>query len=292
MIPPRKHYQEKHLTYPTPSGLEVDLTPAAWHQNSGLRYENEQQLNLNSRASSYSSSYAGTVNGNEQILEHQLRRNQTMPNHLSPDTSSFRNNHPHNGNENDNPYNRAPFANMTTNGSPNLPNRDGQPTETNHVHQILASCTGQNPTSSDPSPERRGWSHVDDRQLPPKEVSPYTIEETYVLFILCCNPSVPLSTDSGELRKGFNSPPKSDGKTFKTFTLFELIRKLELKELKTWAQLAIELGVEPPVLEKGQSAQKVQQYAVRLKVSLCLNFSLIGFLSLSLEFLLVQLVGR
>jgi hypothetical protein len=27
------------------------------------------------------------------------------------------------------------------------------------------------------------------------------------------------------------------------------------------------LGVEPPALEKGQSAQKVQQYAVRVKVS-------------------------
>jgi hypothetical protein len=54
---------------------------------------------------------------------------------------------------------------------------------------------------------------------------------------------------------------------FSTFTLFELIQKLELKEIKTWAQLAIVLGVEPPALDKGQSAQKVQQYAVRLKVS-------------------------
>jgi hypothetical protein len=49
--------------------------------------------------------------------------------------------------------------------------------------------------------------------------------------------------------------------------LFELIQKLERKELKTWAMVALELGVEPPALEKGQSAQKVQQYAVRVKVS-------------------------
>ncbi|KAH8593669.1 ARS binding protein 2-domain-containing protein [Bisporella sp. PMI_857] len=80
-----------------------------------------------------------------------------------------------------------------------------------------------------------------------------------------CNPTVALDTDTAELRKIFRLPPKSDGKTFNTFTLFELIRKLEYKEIKTWAQLAIDLGVEPPALDKGQSAQKVQQYAVRLK---------------------------
>lgn len=74
------------------------------------------------------------------------------------------------------------------------------------------------------------------------------------------------NTDSAELRRIFRAPPKSDGKSFSTFTLFQLIRKLENKEIKTWAQLAIDLGVEPPALEKGQSAQKVQQYAVRLKV--------------------------
>ncbi|RAL66312.1 hypothetical protein DID88_005982 [Monilinia fructigena] len=84
-------------------------------------------------------------------------------------------------------------------------------------------------------------------------------------FIMYCNPAVASGTDSAELRKIFRAPPKSDNKSFSTFTLFELIRKLENKEIKTWAQLAIDLGVEPPALEKGQSAQKVQQYAVRLK---------------------------
>jgi hypothetical protein len=49
--------------------------------------------------------------------------------------------------------------------------------------------------------------------------------------------------------------------------LFQLIGKLEQKEIKTWAQLALDLGVEAPSAEKGHSAQKVQQYAVRLKVS-------------------------
>lgn len=107
----------------------------------------------------------------------------------------------------------------------------------------------------------------DQRSLPSQAVTDDTFDEAYVNFILYCNPSIPLETDTAELRRTFRSPPKSDGKSFNTFGLFELIRKLEFKEIKTWAQLAIDLGVEPPAFEKGQSAQKVQQYAVRLKVS-------------------------
>lgn len=207
-----------------------------------------------------------------------------MPDHLNPDTSSFRVSHTQNGNENfsDSLYSRAPFANMTASGSPNFTNGSGQSAAGNsHENQAVASGIAQHtsrqifdpeevhsqPTNLNPVPDARVIPHRDDRQLPPRDVTLDTIEEAYVSFVMYCNPSVPLSTDSGELRRGFNSPPKSDGKTFQTFTLFELIRKLEMKALKTWAQLAIELGVEPPVLEKGQSAQKVQQYAVRLKVS-------------------------
>ncbi|RFU32653.1 hypothetical protein B7463_g3670, partial [Scytalidium lignicola] len=103
------------------------------------------------------------------------------------------------------------------------------------------------------------------RTLPSRNVTNETIDDTYVNFIFYCNPTIPMDTDTSELRKTFRSPPRSDGKLFSTFTLFELIRKLELKEIKTWAQLAIDLGVEPPAYDKGQSAQKVQQYAVRLK---------------------------
>jgi hypothetical protein len=105
------------------------------------------------------------------------------------------------------------------------------------------------------------------RSLPSPNITNATIDDAYVAFIFYCNPAIPLDTDASELRIGFRAPPKSDGKQFSIFTLFELIRKLELKELKTWVQLALELGVEPPALGKGQSAQKVQQYAVRLKVS-------------------------
>jgi hypothetical protein len=107
-----------------------------------------------------------------------------------------------------------------------------------------------------------------DRSLPSRDVNDANIDNAYVAFILYCNPSVPLTTDTSELRRGFRAPPKSDGKSFSTFTLLELIRKFENKEIRTWTSLAIQLGVEPPMMAKNQSAQKVQQYAVRLKVRL------------------------
>ncbi|KAJ9193936.1 hypothetical protein DTO027B5_5529 [Paecilomyces variotii] len=103
------------------------------------------------------------------------------------------------------------------------------------------------------------------RLLPSPEFSDQTMDDAYIAFILYCNPSVPSSVDTSELRRVFRSPPRSDGKSFSVFTLWELIVKLDKKELKTWIQLATELGVEPPSAEKKQSTQKVQQYAVRLK---------------------------
>lgn len=107
---------------------------------------------------------------------------------------------------------------------------------------------------------------AESRVLPARNITDASIDDAYVLFIFYCNPNVPSSVDTSELRKTFRCPPRSDGKSFSVFTLFELIRKLDNRELKTWIQLAIELGVEPPSVEKKQSTQKVQQYAVRLKV--------------------------
>ncbi|KAK3906462.1 ARS binding protein 2-domain-containing protein [Staphylotrichum tortipilum] len=103
------------------------------------------------------------------------------------------------------------------------------------------------------------------RALPDRTVDGTSIEDAFVAFILACNPGVPPDTDTAALRDAFRTPPKSGGKSFSTFTLFELIKKLETKELKTWAELALKLGVEPPDQEKGQSSQRIQQYAVRLK---------------------------
>ncbi|RYO92398.1 hypothetical protein DL766_000368 [Monosporascus sp. MC13-8B] len=101
--------------------------------------------------------------------------------------------------------------------------------------------------------------------LPSRFVTSATIEDAYVSFILYCNPAVPPDTDTTTLREAFRTPPKSGGKSFSTFTLFQLIKQLGDKEIKTWAELALKLGVEPPDQDKGESSQKIQQYAVRLK---------------------------
>ncbi|KAE8152428.1 ARS binding protein 2-domain-containing protein [Aspergillus avenaceus] len=117
-----------------------------------------------------------------------------------------------------------------------------------------------------PRPQpRESLDQAESRVLPARDITDATIDDAYVMFIFYCNPNVPPSVDTSELRKTFRCPPRSDGKSFSIFTLWELIRKLDSKELKTWISLATELGVEPPDLEQGQSTQKVQQYAVRLK---------------------------
>ena len=105
------------------------------------------------------------------------------------------------------------------------------------------------------------------RALPSPDIDSSSIDDAYVQFIFYCNPSIPLSTDASDLKRGFRSMPKTDGNQFDTFVLFGLIKKLEAKEIETWSQLVTELGVEPPDTTKNQSAQKVQQFAVRLKVS-------------------------
>lgn len=121
-----------------------------------------------------------------------------------------------------------------------------------------------------------------DRVLPSIEITDDSIDQAYVDFILYCNPSVPADTDTTELKKNFRAPPQSDSKKFSPFTLYGLISKLENKEIKTWAQLVVDLGVEPPDPSKNQSAQKVQQYAVRLKV-ITISLSLLANTSLSIE---------
>lgn len=104
-----------------------------------------------------------------------------------------------------------------------------------------------------------------DRSLPSRSVTDANITDVYVSFILYCNPSFAPDIDKSELRRAFNNPPKSDNKEFEVFRLFELIQLFDTKEIKTWNQLALDLGVEPPDTDKGQSVQKVQQYSVRLK---------------------------
>ena len=174
---------------------------------------------------------------------------------------------------------------VDTDSSPQAPQSHSEPTESAFPERLLANSpsTTQWRTPSvifGSTPSRRpsqavpSSSSVDqlsstppERSLPSTEVTQDSIEDAYVSFILCCNPTIPIPEDLSDLRRGFRSPPRSDGKSFRTYTLFELIRKLENKEIKSWSQLALALGVEPPIAEKKQSAQKIQQYAVRLKVS-------------------------
>ncbi|QIX02105.1 hypothetical protein AMS68_007622 [Peltaster fructicola] len=104
-----------------------------------------------------------------------------------------------------------------------------------------------------------------DRELPSKNVTAETLTDTYVSFILYCNPQFPLTVQTSQLVEKFNSVPRTDSKEFQTWRLFELIKKFDAREIETWLQLALDLGVEPPDISKQQSIQKVQQYTVRLK---------------------------
>ncbi|KAJ4271628.1 hypothetical protein NW762_000333 [Fusarium torreyae] len=101
--------------------------------------------------------------------------------------------------------------------------------------------------------------------LPDRNVSEHSVEDAYVDFILYCNPAVPLSTDTASLREAFRNPPRSGGKSFSTYTIYELVRKFYNNDIRTWTELTTTLGVEPPDPSKEESAQKVAQYGVRLK---------------------------
>lgn len=102
--------------------------------------------------------------------------------------------------------------------------------------------------------------------LPDRRVSEHTVEDAYVNFILFCNPAVPLSTDTESLREAFRNPPRSGGKSFSTFAIYELVRKFYDGDIRTWTELTTKLGVAPPDPNKEESTQKVAQYGVRLKV--------------------------
>ncbi|KAL1959063.1 hypothetical protein VTO42DRAFT_3304 [Malbranchea cinnamomea] len=101
------------------------------------------------------------------------------------------------------------------------------------------------------------------RSLPSRILTDNNIDDAYVQFILYCNPGVPLTVDTGELRRAFRSIPRTDGKSFSIFALWLLVQKLYRGELKSWTHLIRELGVEPP--SEGQSTQKLAQYVTRLK---------------------------
>jgi hypothetical protein len=137
-----------------------------------------------------------------------------------------------------------------------------------HTPPASANASPRFSAISPTSQPRQPAAHYEpaDRDTPSRDVSDDTIDHAYAAFILYCNPNFPTTIDTSELVKLFRTPPKSDGNAFSIWTLFELIRKLDAKEIKTWTQLALDLGVKPPNTDEGQSTQKVQQYSVRLKV--------------------------
>lgn len=104
--------------------------------------------------------------------------------------------------------------------------------------------------------------------LPDRNVTADSIEDAYVHFIFYCNPALPLSSETASLREAFRNPPRSGGKSFSTFAVFLLVRQFYDKEIRTWTELTTKLGVEPPDPTKDESAQKIAQYGVRLKVRL------------------------
>ena len=169
------------------------------------------------------------------------------------------------------PVTLAPTASMI---DPNLENhRIQHPNLTAGYGQIQMQIQGnvpmqhpQNGGSSTGFDPNQGGST--ERSLPSRQVDENSIDDAYAQYILYCNPTIPLDVDTTELKKGFRAPPKSDAKTFSPFTLYNLVSQLENKEIKTWTELVLKLGVEPPDATKNQSTQKVQQYAVRLKVDL------------------------
>jgi hypothetical protein len=164
-----------------------------------------------------------------------------------------------------NPY-HTPQSSTTpmTFSSPFKSHQTSENMHSNHHQPSQPYYPSDSPTSRPPTSTR---SPPADRQLPSKDITnDQSFEDAYVTYILYCNPTISLDADTTDLRRNFAMPPRSDSKTFSTKLLFELLKKLDTKEIKTWVELALELGVEKPNVEKGQSSQKVQQYSVRLKV--------------------------
>ncbi|KAK3074303.1 hypothetical protein LTR53_003351 [Teratosphaeriaceae sp. CCFEE 6253] len=137
----------------------------------------------------------------------------------------------------------------------------------NDVHGSMLPPTSVSPRLQRSTPHNTAPASYrpQDRSLPSQQVTQSNITDGYVSFILYCNPHFALNVDAETLRTSFNNSPKSDSKEFETYRLWELIRQFDAKEIKTWGQLALDLGVEAPDVSKGQSVQKVQQYTVRLK---------------------------
>lgn len=107
--------------------------------------------------------------------------------------------------------------------------------------------------------------------LPDRDVTPATLEDAFVRFIFHCNPAAHRGSDTNVLREAFRAPPRNAGRSFDPAVIYDLVKKFYAKEIKTWTELTIALGVTPPDLSKDESSQKLTQYGVRLKVYISLR---------------------
>ncbi|CAG8596385.1 10651_t:CDS:2, partial [Paraglomus occultum] len=127
----------------------------------------------------------------------------------------------------------------------------------NSTHQPAPASPTNPSNSSLPT-----YTKPTSRSLPERTITEANIAQRYIEFIFYCNPSAPLETDMTSLLRAFFAVPKSDGKQFSPWHLYQLVAKHESGEIKTWTKLAQQLGVER---NEESSPQKIQQYAVRLK---------------------------
>ncbi|KAF4123880.1 ARS binding protein 2 [Geosmithia morbida] len=96
--------------------------------------------------------------------------------------------------------------------------------------------------------------------LPDRNVTPDTLEDAFVSFIFYCNPAIPWGSDATALREAFRTPPKNGGKSFDTAVIYDLVKRLYAKDIKTWTELTMMLGVAPPDPSKDESRQRITQY--------------------------------
>ena len=102
------------------------------------------------------------------------------------------------------------------------------------------------------------------RVLPSREVSRTTIGQAYTQFVLFCNPAYDAGVDTADLEDMFSAPPSSNKQNFQVFDIFAQVKRLHQLEIRTWQQLATDLGVR--IIDDVQaSSQRVPQYVVRLR---------------------------
>lgn len=169
-----------------------------------------------------------------------------------------------------------PESPIIESNNPNMTGNSSSTKVSQTSRQQQSSVSNGTPTIEDQKDTTASTSNKDinrsspknssSRPSPAKDINHSNIVDRYVEFILWCNPNhIPDEGQTLTLRRAFIAVPKSDGKTFDPWLLFSHVARLESGEIKTWTKLAQDMGVERT---DDSSPQKIQQYAVRLKVNI------------------------